>query len=95
MKKFISFCIAFLCLILSKNIMAECTCECVNGQQQALCESAIDLKPICPPKICPQTSPQVQPIDPPRVPPLGTKNCEQKQVWNPQTLKYEWQEVCE
>jgi hypothetical protein len=94
MIKFISIILAFVGLFLISNLSAECTCECVNGHQEALCTSSLDLQPICPPRICPIEPPAVQPIEPPRVPPVGTTNCHQKQVWNPETMKYEWQEVC-
>lgn len=29
-----------------------------------------------------------------RVPPVGTKNCTMKQVYNEQTKKYEWKSTC-
>lgn len=50
---------------------ASCSCECVNGQMQALCDSAIDL------------------------PPIGTSQCWQEQVYNPMLNDYEWQEICQ
>lgn len=77
------------------QLNAGCTCECVDGQVQALCESSIDLKPICPPKICPQTPPAVKPIDAPVVPPVGTTHCTNKFVYNNETHQYEWMEVCQ
>lgn len=40
---------------------AACTCQCVNGQMQPLCQSSIDLPPICPPTICPIASREAQP----------------------------------
>ena len=47
------------CAILALTVPAnaDCTCQCVNGQMQPLCSSAIDLPPICPPTICPITAP--------------------------------------
>ena len=73
---------------------AACTCECVNGQMKPLCERALDLPPICPPKICPIVPPSIAPIQPPKIPPIGTKECRQAQVLNPVTNRYEWKEVC-
>lgn len=73
---------------------AACVCLCMDGRNQPICESAIDLKPICPPRVCPIAPPSVAPIQPPRVPPLGRSSCEQKQVLNPNTGRYEWREVC-
>jgi hypothetical protein len=74
---------------------ADCQCMCVNGSVQAMCSSAIDLKPICAPRICPITNPSVTPIMPPRVPPIGTTSCHQAQVYNEYTQQYEWHEVCQ
>jgi len=80
--------------ILSDHASAACVCRCVNGEVQALCSSAIDLPPICPPRVCPITPPSVAPIQAPRVPPIGTTICRQAQVVNPRTGRYEWREVC-
>jgi hypothetical protein len=73
---------------------AACECRCVNGQVTALCESANDLRPICSPQICGIVPHAVRPVDPPRIPPIGTRNCRSEQVRNPGTGRYEWQEVC-
>jgi hypothetical protein len=73
---------------------AGCVCQCVNGQVQAICQSAIDLKPMCSPTLCPLVPPSLKPIDSPRLPPLGTTHCHNQQVWNPQSGKYEWQQLC-
>lgn len=73
---------------------AECQCMCVNGSVQAMCSSAIEVRPICAPRICPITSPSVQPIEAPRVPPIGATSCHQEQVLNEYTQRYEWHEVC-
>lgn len=40
---------------LASPAMADCTCECVNGQMQPLCDRSIDLPPICPPTLCMST----------------------------------------
>ena len=73
---------------------AACVCRCVDGENRPLCQSTIDLPPICPPKLCPLETPKLAPLDPPRLPPLGTTQCEQKQVLNPYTGKYEWRRIC-
>jgi len=44
---------------------------------QPLCQSSIDLPPICPPTICPIASPSIAPINPATLPPLGTSQCGQ------------------
>jgi hypothetical protein len=48
----------------------DCYCTCINGKNQPVCESAIDLKPICGPKVCPIEPPSIEPINPPTVPGL-------------------------
>lgn len=87
--------IAAFLIPLSSAALASCTCECVNGQAQAMCSSAIDIQPICPPRICPITPPSITPINPPTLPPLGTTECHQAQVLNPYTSQYEWRQVCQ
>jgi hypothetical protein len=73
---------------------ADCYCTCMNGENQPICENAIDLKPICAPKICPIEPPSIKPINPPTIPPIGTKNCRQEQVWDYNQNKYVWKQVC-
>ena len=73
---------------------AACVCRCVNGIMQPLYSSSIDLRPICPPRVCPITPPRITPIQPPTIPPLGTSSCRQAQVLNPATGWYEWRTVC-
>jgi hypothetical protein len=73
---------------------AACSCQCVNGEMQALCSSQYDIEPICPPRVCAITPPSVAPIQRPVVPPLGTSGCYQAQVQNQYTGRYEWREVC-
>jgi len=76
------------------DVYATCECVCINGEVRALCASTLDIEPICPPRICPITPPSIQPIQTPRVPPIGTTTCNQQQVYNEYTRRYEWQEVC-
>lgn len=75
-------------------VHASCVCRCVNGNMQPLCTSSIDLPPICPPTVCGIVPPSLAPLQPPQLPPLGTSRCEQRQVQNPATGRYEWREVC-
>ena len=84
-----------LVLFLVGSVMADCTCECVDGKVVAVCESSIDLPPICPPRICPLDVPAIEPIKSPRVPPVGTTDCYQKRVYNRYTGRYEWKEICQ
>jgi hypothetical protein len=73
---------------------AACTCQCVNGQVEAICQSAIDLKPLCSPTLCPLVPPALRPIESPTLPPLGTTQCHNQQVWNPSQGRYEWVRLC-
>lgn len=71
-----------------------CSCRCVDGEMQAICASAIDLPPICPPAVCPLVPPQIEPIGRAQSPPLGTTSCRQRQVLDPVTRRYEWRTLC-
>ena len=55
--------------ILTGTVEASCICSCVNGAVVPLCESSIDLPPICAPTLCPL--PSLRPIRTLRLPPLG------------------------
>ena len=74
---------------------AGCQCACVNGTVQAICQSAIDLKPICAPTVCPIAPPAVTPITAPKVPPIGASHCAPRQVYDPSTGQYVWKDLCE
>ena len=84
-----------VCLTLGLGIAsAACVCKCVNGNVEAVCESAMDLKPICSPRICPLPSPSIAPLKMPSIPPIGTSQCRQERVYNQMLGIYEWREVC-
>jgi hypothetical protein len=90
-----AFTICFFLTLSSADIgNARCICTCMNGANQPLCESALDLPPICPPRICPIKPPSIEPIKLPSIPPIGTRSCRMEQVLNPYTERYEWREVC-
>lgn len=74
---------------------ADCVCRCVNGQVQAICSSPLDLRPLCAPQLCPITPPTIRPLQMPQLPPLGASSCEQRQVLNPYTGRYEWRTLCQ
>lgn len=73
---------------------ADCRCACVNGEAIPLCSNALEIPPICPPRICPLVPPALQPLQPLRIPPLGTSQCRMMQVLNPWTGRYEWKDIC-
>jgi hypothetical protein len=86
--------IAVLLLSLTAISHAECVCRCVDGELQPICESAIDLPPLCPVAVCALPLPQPKPIQPPVLPPLGTTKCTPRQVLDPNTGQYDWQSIC-
>jgi hypothetical protein len=79
---------------LTAECRAACVCRCVDGEMQPLCESSIDLPPICPITVCAITPPSIKPIQPLGNLPIGTSQCSQRQVLNPATRQYEWRSVC-
>ncbi len=83
-----------LALLLSVPAEASCTCHCVDGEMEALCGSALDIRPICPPRICPIAGPSIAPINPPTIPPLGTSSCRQARVCD-SFGNCRWQQVCQ
>jgi len=81
--------------LMATSAYSNCICRCVNGSMQPICSSSIDIPPICPPTVCQIAPPSVQPITPPTIPPIGTSNCQNQQVLNPYTGKYEWKLICQ
>jgi hypothetical protein len=94
MKKFIFIVAATLSLVgFAEQASATCRWTFVNGHQQQLCDSTIDMPAIRPPGIAPIVPPSIAPIQRPVIPPLGTSSCHQAQVWNGSA--YQWQTVCQ
>jgi len=85
---------AVLALLLMAEARAACVCRCVDGEMQSLCESSVDVPPVCPVTVCAIVPPSIKPVQPPAIPPLGTSQCSQRQVLNPTTRQYEWRDVC-
>ena len=73
---------------------AGCRCVCIDGENQPICDDAYELRPICPPRLCPQEPPALKPLTPPRLPPLGTETCDTKYVYDDDLGEYVWKEVC-
>ena len=73
---------------------AACECRCVGGQNRPICQSTLDMPPICPMTMCPIEPPALQPLASPQLPPLGTSACEMRQVYNPASQQYQWQRLC-
>lgn len=86
---------AALALVLfASPAYANCTCACVDGRVQALCEPGPQLPPLCGPRLCQTPGPSLRPLQGPVLPPLGTRSCSQRQVLNPYTNQYNWQLIC-
>jgi hypothetical protein len=73
---------------------AECLCQCVNGEMQPLCQSTMDLPPLCPPRLCPLDGPALAPHQRPTLPPIGTTDCGQARVCDTYG-NCSWQTVCQ
>ncbi len=73
---------------------ASCACQCVNGEVEPICGSAIEVPPVCAPRVCPIVPPEVEPITPPTVPPVDTSRCQMVQVYDEEAKKYVWRKIC-
>jgi len=86
--------VILIALALSPNVgNAACRCTYVDGMQQQLCDSSIDLPAMCIGGIAPLPPASIAPLPSLALPPLGTSSCRQAQVWNGQS--YQWQTVCQ
>ena len=72
---------------------AMCTCECVDGTLQSLCDNSEEVAPFCPSRACPPAPSSTPP--PPMAPPAGASACRAVQMLNPLTVRYEWRQMCE
>jgi hypothetical protein len=86
--------VLLMCLFTSGIAWAECSCVCMNGENQPLCTNTLEIAPICPPVICPIENLSIAPIASPDVPPVGTQECKMEQVYNEHSQQYEWIQVC-
>lgn len=85
---------AFAAAAAAGQVLAACECLCVDGRVEAVCASAIEARPVCPPAVCPVVTPSVRPVEPPAVAPVGATRCVQQQVFDPATRQYEWRRIC-
>ena len=94
-RQFLHLMAAFMVFwIVPAAAMANCVCECVDGQVQVLCENATDRRPYCQYQTCPTVNYSTPPVGSQGALPLGTTSCQPTQVYNWQTRRYEWTEVC-
>ena len=82
-----------LLLIGGSAARAACTCQCVDGQLQPVCDDGIIKPMVCRPAICKPPKPSVAPVVPPNVQGLGGTECKQAQVCDTKG-KCSWEQVC-
>ena len=82
-----------LLLIGGNAAKADCTCRCVDGQMQPVCDSGINPPKVCPPTVCRPPKPSVAPVIPSNVLPLGGSECKQAQVCDA-SGECTWEQVC-
>lgn len=82
-----------LLLIGGSAAEAACTCRCVDGQMQPVCDSGINPPQVCSPTVCRPPKPSVAPVIPPNVLLLGGSECKQAQVCD-RSGKCTWEQVC-
>jgi hypothetical protein len=81
-------------LILPFAAHAGCYCACVNGVNQPICQSTMDLPPLCGMQLCPIAPLSLPPILPLKLPPLGAQTCVPQQVWDRNLNRYVWKRIC-
>ena len=73
---------------------ASCVCRCLNGKAQPVCSSSTDIPPLCSATTCPMSTPRVSPQDAQQPKPAVKPGCTIRQVYNPQTGRHEWGQIC-
>ena len=62
--------------------------------KKQVCNSSLDLPAINNPGVRPIQQPNIKPIEPLGIPPLGTTQCSTQQVYNQQTMRWEQKRLC-
>lgn len=88
----------FLSMLLYSAVQAGCTWEWVcdaDGEchQEPICDSTLDIQPPAPPGIPPIVAPEIKPIDPIVIPPIGTSECHQERLCD-MYGNCRWEVVC-
>jgi hypothetical protein len=78
----------------SGSAEAACICLCVDGKAQPVCSSSTDIRPICQSSACPIAPPVKSPLDARQPAPEVKPGCETKQVYDPETRAYTWDQIC-
>ena len=75
--------------------LAACNCRCVDGRATAVCSSSTDIRPFCQQtSTCPMVLPRKSPLDARKPVPTVKPGCETKQVYDPKTNAYLWEQIC-
>lgn len=74
---------------------AACVCRCVDGKPKAVCSSGTDIPPLCTSMTCPLSPPRVSPLDALQPKPAVKPGCTTRQVYNPDTGRHEWGQICQ
>jgi hypothetical protein len=74
---------------------AACTCRCLDGKAKAICSSGTDIPPLCNATKCPLSTPQRTPLDAREPAPPVKPGCTTRQVYNPDTARHEWAQICQ
>jgi hypothetical protein len=94
MKKIFIACFLILELFTSALVSAECNCACISGSVKAICSDLKEKEPVCTQRVCPIRTPPVTPPPTTRVPPKGVSKCVPMQIYNEETHKFEWKQIC-
>ena len=86
--------LAFILLAPLGDVSAACSCRCVDGKAQAVCSSSTDIPPLCQSTDCGIAPPPKTPYDVREPAPIVKPGCETKQVYDPQTRTYAWEQIC-
>lgn len=80
----------------TSTAVADCVCQCVNGELAAICTGNIAVQPTCAPRSCPAPTASLSMARNQQVSSQGGSgsDCAPRQVLNPVSGKYEWQVLC-
>lgn len=76
--------------------VADCVCQCVNGELAAICTGNVNVQPSCAPRSCPAPTANLSIARNQTVSSRGGSGsgCAPRQVLDPISGKYEWQVLC-
>ena len=75
---------------------ADCECTCIDGEYQAVCDEASEVKPECPTEICAIAPPVADDkAEEPYLPPPRRRSCRPEVAWDPVLREYRRMVVCD